>query len=259
MTDESPKTPPKIFISYSRTSDEHTEWVGNLGERLMSDGIEVVLDQWSLEDGQDVNAFMEQMVHDSTIKRVIIISDALYAAKADGRKGGVGTETQIISKEVYDSVDQNKFVPLLRERDAEGEACLPIFLKSRKYIDFSDSDTEADAYDQLIRNIFERPRRRRPAIGKAPSHIFDDEATVVTSAQKAKRFREMVTSGKGNPSAAFEDFVQEFLLNFEELRLTFDHEQEESWCQTMYDNIEQRRRRCSANGDYARPRGMVHE
>ena len=241
MTDESPKIPPKIFISYSWTSDEHTEWVGDLGERLMNDGIEVVLDQWSLEDGHDVHAFMEQMVSDSTIKRVIIVSDALYAAKADGREGGVGTETQIISREVYDSVEQTKFVALLRERDEEGKACLPVFLKSRKYIDFSDSDAEAEAYDQLIRNIFERPRRRKPAIGKAPSHLFDDKATIVTSAQKAKRFREIVTTGKGNPSAAFDDFVQEFLLNFEELRLAFDDEKEESWCQTMYDNIEQAR------------------
>ncbi len=237
MTDETASPPPKVFISYSWTSEEHTEWVGDLGERLRSDGIDVILDQWSLEDGQDVNAFMEQMVHDPTIKRVIIISDAQYAAKADERKGGVGTETQIISKKVYDSVDQNKFVPLLRERDEDGKACLPIFLESRKYIDFSDPDTEEAAYDQLIRNIFERPRRRKPAIGKAPSHIFDDEATVGTSAQKAKRFREMVTSGKGNPSAAFEDFAKEFVVNLEELRMTYSRDDADTWCERIRANI----------------------
>jgi len=135
---------PKVFISYRWSNDEHTAWVADLGERLMNDGIVVVLDQWDLRDGQDVNDFMEQMVKDSDIKRVIIVCDAAYAAKADNRKGGVGTETQIISKEVYESVDQAKFVPLLRERDTENKPCLPVYLKSRKYIDFSNPDDDAD-------------------------------------------------------------------------------------------------------------------
>jgi len=236
MTDEK-QPPPKVFISYSWTSDEHTEWVADLGERLMNDGIEVVLDQWSLEDGQDVNVFMEKMVTDPTIKRVIIISDAMYADKADGRRGGVGTETQIISKEVYESVDQNKFIPVVRERDEEGNACLPVYLKTRKYIDFSDLNTEADAYDQLIRNIYERPKRRKPALGKPPSHLFEDSPVEVTSAQKGKRFRDLVASGKGKPSVAFEDFGDGFIANLEELRMTFSRNEQDKWCEYIKENI----------------------
>lgn len=232
---------PRIFISYSWTSDEHVEWIADLGERLMNDGIDVVLDQWSLKDGQDLNTFMEQMVNDTTIKRVIIVSDALYAAKADARKGGVGTESQIISQEVYEKVDQQKFVPLIRERDEEDKPCLPIFLKSRKYIDFSNVDNEAEAYEDLIRNIYERPVRRKPALGKPPSHLFDDNAMVVSCARKGKRFCDVINSGKGNPSAAFDDFADEFLVNLEDLRLTYSKDQEETWCQTMFDNIEKSR------------------
>jgi len=236
MTTEK-QLPPKIFISYSWTSDEHTSWVAELGERLMNDGIEVILDQWSLEEGHDVNFFMEKMVTDSGIKRVIIISDRMYAEKADGRKGGVGTEAQIISKEIYESVDQNKFIPIVRERDEEGNACLPVYLKSRKYIDFSDPDNEADAYDQLIRNIYERPIRRKPALGKPPSHLFEDSPVKVTSAQKAKRFRELLASGKGKPSVAFEDFADEFIANLEELRMTFSPNEQDKWCENIKENI----------------------
>lgn len=204
----------------------------------MSDGINVVLDQWDLQDGQDLNDFMEQMVKDPEIKRVIIVSDSVYAAKADDRKGGVGTETQIISQEVYESVDQTKFVPVLKERDSNGKACLPIYLKSRKYIDFSDPDNDAVAYEQLLRNIYERPRRPKPTLGTAPSHIFDDEATVVSSAQKAKRFREFVIGGKGNSIAAFEDFTEEFVSNLEELRMTYSREEAGTWCQRIRANID---------------------
>ncbi|MGB7323606.1 MAG: TIR domain-containing protein [Rubripirellula sp.] len=230
-------TPPKVFISYSWTSEEHTEWVADLGERLMNDGIEVILDQWSLEDGHDVNAFMEKMVSDPSVKRVIIISDAKYAAKADGRAGGVGTETQIISQEVYESADQTKFVPLLRERNKDGHACLPIYLKGRKYIDFSNSEDEAEAYDQLIRNILERPKRRKPALGKPPAHLFDDELATTSCVLKAKRFRDFVLNGRGNPTAAFEDFCSELLSNLEELRMTYSREDESTWCERLRANI----------------------
>ena len=230
--------PPKVFISYSWTSEDHTEWVADLGERLMKDGILVVLDQWDLQDGQDLNDFMEKMVKDQEIKRVLIISDSLYAEKADGRKGGVGTETQIISQEVYESVEQTKFVPILRERDEQGKACLPVYLKSRKYIDFSDSDNDPEAYDQLLRNIYERPRRKKPTLGKAPSHIFDDEATSVSSAQKAKRFREFVVSERGNAITAFEDFSEEFISNLEELRMTYSRDESDTWCERIRANIE---------------------
>ena len=230
--------PPRVFISYAWSSEKHTAWVADLGKRLMSDGIDVELDQWSLEEGHDVNFFMEKMVSDPSIKRVVIISDSAYASKADGRTGGVGTETQIISKKVYNSVDQNKFIPIVMERDEQGNACLPIFLMSRKYIDFSSSDQEAVAYEQLIRNIFERPTLRKPALGKPPSHIFDDSTVSVSSAQKAKRFREIVTSGKGEPKLSFNDFAEEFIANLEELRLTYSHDLKDTWCDVIKQNID---------------------
>lgn len=228
---------PKVFISYSWSSDEHTTWVADLGERLRSDGIDVVLDQWDLQDGQDLNSFMEQMVKDPEIKRVIIVSDATYAAKADDRKGGVGTETQIISKEVYDSIDQTKFVPVLRERDAAGKECLPIYLKGRKYIDFSDLDNDAASYDQLLRNIYERPRRSKPSLGKAPTHLFDNAAVVVSSVQKAKRFREIVASGRGSLSAAFSDLVECFIEDMVGLRMVYRREEADTWCERIRANI----------------------
>ncbi|MEQ1828150.1 MAG: toll/interleukin-1 receptor domain-containing protein [Pirellula sp.] len=232
---------PRVFISYAWSSDAHTAWVADLGERLMSDGIDVVLDQWSLEDGHDVNVFMEKMVSDSSIKRVVIISDSVYSSKANDRKGGVGTETQIISNEVYDSVDQNKFIPVLRERDEKGNPCLPIYLKSRKYIDFSNADQEAEAYDQLVRNIFERPKRQKPALGPPPAHIFDDSPVSVSSAQKAKRFRETVSSGKGEPNLAFNDFLDEFIRNLEDLRIEYSQELKETWCELIKQNIDSSR------------------
>src|SRR5436305_2110591 len=91
----------RVFISYSWTTPDHENWVKELAERLMSDGINVVLDKWELTEGQDKFAYMEKMVTDPSIQKVLAICDRRYAEKADGRQGGVGTESQIISREVY--------------------------------------------------------------------------------------------------------------------------------------------------------------
>src|SRR5206468_6744780 len=120
-----PKGNPKLFMSYSWSSPEHEQWVLNLATELRESGVDVVLDKWDLKEGHDAYAFMEKMVTDPQIRKVILICDRMYAEKADGRSGGVGTETQIISAKVYEKEDQNKFVAVVTENTEEGEAYLP--------------------------------------------------------------------------------------------------------------------------------------
>lgn len=44
-----------------------------LAERLIGDGVNVILDVWDLKNGQDKYVFMEQMVEDSEIKKVLSV------------------------------------------------------------------------------------------------------------------------------------------------------------------------------------------
>ena len=92
---------PKVFISYAWGSEDYKIKVLSFATDLMNDGIEVILDQWSLKEGNDTYAFMEQSATDPTITNVLILLDPVYEKKANGRDGGVGTETQIISPEIY--------------------------------------------------------------------------------------------------------------------------------------------------------------
>ena len=62
----------KVFISYSWTSPEHEEWVISLAEKLMSDGIDVVIDKWELKEGHDMYDFMESMVKGYNVSTEII-------------------------------------------------------------------------------------------------------------------------------------------------------------------------------------------
>ena len=58
----------------------------------------------TLRKGHDKFAFMERMVTDKSVTHVLVVCDKTYSQKADARKAGVGTESQIISKEVYEKV-----------------------------------------------------------------------------------------------------------------------------------------------------------
>ena len=53
---------PSIFISYSQEDEEHKKWVKQLAGRLLSDGIEVTVDQYDLKLGDRLPQFMEQSI-----------------------------------------------------------------------------------------------------------------------------------------------------------------------------------------------------
>ncbi len=198
---------PRVFISYCWSSEEHKQWVVDLATRLQTDGIEVKLDRWDLKDGHDKYAFMESMVNDKTISKVLVISDAEYARKANDRSGGVGTESQIISSEVYQSTTQEKFLPILRERDGDGVACLPTYMASRIYIDFSDDSKYEDSVDRLIRNLHNAPELKRPPLGKPPAHLFEKSTPPLLTAGMFQRFRDAVENGKSTSIIKMRDFL----------------------------------------------------
>jgi hypothetical protein len=142
---------PKVFISYSWTSPGHQERVRHWAERLIQDGVDIVLDIYDLKEGHDKYSFMERMVTDPKITHVLIMCDKAYAEKADGKKAGVGTESQIISREVYEKVEQSKFIPIACEFSDKGEPCLPVFLRARIWIDFSSPEAANENWERLIR------------------------------------------------------------------------------------------------------------
>lgn len=78
---------PKAFISYSWTSPEHEQFVLELGTALRSHGVDAILDKWDLKPGQDKYVFMESMVVDAEVGRVLVICDRKYQDKANAREG----------------------------------------------------------------------------------------------------------------------------------------------------------------------------
>lgn len=201
--------PPVVFISYSWSSDEHIEQVLNLARRLRSDGVDVKIDKWDLKEGQDKYDYMELLVKDETVSRVLLLCDRVYSEKANSRKGGVGSEAQIITPELYENAQNEKFIPIIFERDENGKEYVPTFLKSRIYIDFSDERKFEEEYIHLLRVIFNRPENPKTPLGTPPSFIFDETTSPITKTlSKVNQFKQLVLSGKLTAQGAFEDYLE---------------------------------------------------
>lgn len=163
---------PKAFVSYSWTSPQHSEFVKDIATRLQENHVEVVLDVWELGPGHELHSFMERMVTDDSVTHVLIFCDAGYVEKANHRRSGVGTESLIISKDIYEKVKQSKFIPIVCEKNGDGPL-LPVYLRTRFYIDFSSPELVNQNWEELIRHLFGKPTHIKPALGPKPDYILD--------------------------------------------------------------------------------------
>ena len=147
-------TDPKVFISYAWGTDEYEQKVLDLCRRLYSEcGIEVLIDKWSMEAGNDTYNFMERCVKDPSVNYVIMLLDKNYTEKADNRQGGVGTETQIISQEVYSNAVQSKFIPVIFERGSDDKIYKPAYLKPRLHFDLTKNNANAE-FMRLVKHLY---------------------------------------------------------------------------------------------------------
>ncbi len=203
---------PKVFISYSWKPTANKQNTLKLAERLESEGVNVIIDEWNLTEGQDKYQFMEQMVNDPEVKRVLIICNKDYAEKANGKKGGVGIESLIISDEVYKKADQTKFIPVIFERDIDGKEFVPTFVKTRIYIDLSSDEVYENEYEKLMRNLFDKPASKRPPRGNPPGYILEEDSVFLRTSNKVNTIHNALVNDKRNYQLFIDDYYDTFLL-----------------------------------------------
>ena len=196
---------PKIFISYSWSSPEHEEWVLELAENLIKDGIDIALDKWELREGDDPIIFMESMVNDPTITKIIMIIDEKYTDRANQRHGGVGTESTILSQELYSKRDKNKIVAVI----AEPNAPKPTFYAGRLHVDLSNPERYAEEYEKLVRWAYDKYKYEKPKImGSAPSFIVAEEEQIALFTNTQYRMAiDALEKGKNNASSLIKQYL----------------------------------------------------
>lgn len=208
------KNHPKVFISYSWAVQER---VVNLAQRLVNDGIDTIVDFWNLKPGNDKYKFMESMVTDKTIDFILIVCDKTYTEKANDRTGGVGDETVIISSELYGKFKQEKFLPLILEKNEDASPTVPVYIKSRIYFDFSDADNYENEYEKLIRHIYDEPLISKPKLGSKPEYLKNNSVDIV---QLRSEITVLKTSNNDlRKNTAVSDFPKNFTAKVKEFKI----------------------------------------
>ncbi|AFZ89526.1 toll/interleukin-1 receptor domain-containing protein [Bacillus velezensis] len=165
---------PKVFISYSWSSEAHKQWVLDLANRLEAkSGVEVILDRWHLKIGHDRYKFMEESIRQAD--KVIVICDKTYCEKANNRVGGVGSETIILTPEIYEDTKQDKFIPIAMESSGDNQLLLPDFIKSRLVLPILEKGDFEKQYEDLIHLIWDEPRLTPPKRGSKPDFKSSNE------------------------------------------------------------------------------------
>ena len=157
---------PTVFISYSWDTSEHEAWVLTLATKLMENGVNVILDKWDLgKFGKLLPNFMEQSISKS--QRVICVMTPNYKKKTDKLIGGVGYEYSIITAEIFgNGVNTSKFIPLVRNgADADS---IPRVLSGRNYINMRKDEEFDSKLEELLRDIHNAPKYKKPALGAKP-------------------------------------------------------------------------------------------
>ena len=111
-----------------------------------------------------------------------------------------------MSDEIYSKAEQTKFLPVVFEKGNDGMIYKPHFLKSRIHIDMSSDDCYEMGYEQLLRDIFDKPLIKKPALGTMPAFLETEEPILLSTA-KEQRFLKV----KNEESSSFKDWVERYL------------------------------------------------
>lgn len=164
-TSSNDETPLKVFIAYSWDNDNHKAWILQLANKLVENGLDVLLDQYELGLGKNLTHFMEKSIESAD--KVLTIFTENYKLKAEGRAGGVGYEYSMINAELYQNqVNNNKIIPILRGGDSDSS--IPKFIKAFIWLDMRDDSKFDENFMSLLREIYNEPKIKKPQIGKKP-------------------------------------------------------------------------------------------
>jgi len=204
---------PKVFVSYSHDSQKHKKWVLDFATRLRYSGIDAILDQWELKPGDDLPHFMETNLENSDY--VLMVCTSRYVKKANSGMGGVGYEKMIITSSLMRKIDSNKIIPIIRQNSTID---LPIFLKTKLFINFSREEDFEFNFDELLRTLHSSQLFTKPDIGDNPFTLtVNDESEKMNSALK-KLMGVIVNKYEENNLLYLEDIFKQMNIS----RIYFD-------------------------------------
>ena len=155
---------PIVFISYSQDSLSFADQVLSFANKLRSEGIDAILDQYEEAPSEGWPRWMENSINRADY--VIVIGskgyyDKIYGNVEQGKGRGVKWEGNIIYQKLYMSDAMNgKYIPVIfDESDLE---YIPTPLQGSTYYNISNKD----GYDRLYWRLRGINTKEKPPLGK---------------------------------------------------------------------------------------------
>ena len=159
-----PKDSGEVFISYSWDSEDHVRAVLEFSNRLRSEGVDCVLDQYEESPPEGWPRWMDRKICEARLV-LVVCTDAYYnrvMGKEVADKGlGVKWEGGLIYQHLYNAGASNtKFIPvLLRPEDRK---FVPTPLQGATYY----SVDSTAGYDRLYSRLLGKQNAKKPKLGK---------------------------------------------------------------------------------------------
>ncbi|MDA3884010.1 MAG: toll/interleukin-1 receptor domain-containing protein [Candidatus Delongbacteria bacterium] len=208
---------PKVFISYNWETPKQDDWVETLAEKLVDSNVDVIFDKYDLKEGENAKEFLEDSITDIDTDKVLIICSKRYLTDEGA---------QIITKELFEKINNDKFIVVFSEKDDDGNPYIPDFYKLRSYIDLSNDDTYSKNFEKLLRWVHDRPVYIKPNFGESISFSEDEKFSLettdlYTSAKKA------IKEGRPNAIGLVTEYLNVFSTNLEKFRIDLEEGDEE--------------------------------
>jgi hypothetical protein len=153
----------EVFISYSWDSESHVQAVLELSNRLRSEGIDCVLDQYEVSPPEGWPLWMDKKIRDSRLV-LTVCTETYYKRVMKDEKDpdtgrGVKWEGGLVYQHLYNAGTNQKFIPILF-RDSD-KKFIPTPLQSATHYRV---DTE-EGYEKLYARLLGRPGVSKPDLG----------------------------------------------------------------------------------------------
>jgi TIR domain len=160
---------PKVFISYSHDSPEHSARVLAFAWALRRKGIDVELDQFHGEEITDWPRWCNEQISRECSDFVVCICTAEYRRRIEGKvppeKGkGVYWEGSLLDDDIYDAKGNRRLIPILFED--EPETSIPRFLRGWTFCRLHEFTLTDTGYEHLLRIL-----TRQAKVGKTHSAL----------------------------------------------------------------------------------------
>lgn len=154
----------EVFISYSHDNVEHIQRVLDLSNKLRSEGIDCILDQYEVSPPEGWPRWMDKKIR--VARFVLMICTESYYKRVMGEeepgKGhGVRWEGNLIYQHIYNAGTENtKFIPVVFDRLHRAYIPTPLQGATNYCVNTQ------EGYDDLYCRLLNKPKAQKPKLGK---------------------------------------------------------------------------------------------